>query len=191
MTRGVVNCTECGMPLPWQALNTPDLTKCRSCGAQIRVDVFPALFDPPAPGEPGETLLVNDQSSCFYHPQKKAVVACDNCGRFLCALCDVEFDGRHLCPTCLETGARKGKVRNLQTSRVLYDDVALALAVYPLLVWFTTIITAPVALYIAIRYWRAPSSLVPRTKARFVVAMMLAGMQIIAWTALFVWLIRR
>ncbi len=186
-----VNCTKCGAPLPWQALNTPDLTKCRSCGVQIQVAAFPALFDAPAPGEPGEPLLVDDQSSCFYHPKKKAAVACDSCGRFLCALCDVEFGGRHLCPACLETGASKGKVRNLQTSRVLYDDVALSLAVYPLLIWFATIMTAPIALYVAIRYWRAPSSLVPRTKTRFVIAIALAGLQIIGWTTLFARLIWR
>lgn len=181
-----VNCTKCDGPLPWQLFNTRELANCPSCGAGIRVDAFPALFEPPARGEGGETLLVDDQSSCFYHPEKKAAVPCDNCGRFLCALCDVELGDRHLCPQCVETGATKGKLERLQNRRVLYDEIALTLAIVPLLFFFVTLVTAPIALFIAIRYWRAPSSLVPRTKVRFIAAIVLAGLQVLGWAIFFV-----
>ena len=38
-------------------------------------------------------------------------------------------------------------------------------------------------LYVAIRYWNAPRSLIHRTKARYVLAIALAGLQIIGWVA--------
>lgn len=125
---------------------------------------------------------MDDQASCFYHSQKRAVIPCDHCGRFLCALCDVEFGGRHLCPACLETGKKKGRIVNLDRHRVLYDSVALKIAVFPMItVWFT-LVTAPIALYLAIRHWKSPTSLVRRTKIRFIFAVALAGLQILAWT---------
>jgi hypothetical protein len=66
----------------------------------------------------------------------------------------------------------------------MYDTIALALAVLPVVTlafWFLTIITAPMALFVAIRYWNAPRSLVRRTKIRYVLAMILATLQMAGW----------
>ena len=92
----------------------------------------------------------------FYHPEKKAVLTCNYCGRFLCALCDVDFAGQHLCPPCIESGKKKKKIKNLENHRVLYDDVALAVAVLPLMLCYFVVLTAPISLFIAFRYWNAP-----------------------------------
>jgi hypothetical protein len=146
------------------------------------VEIFPALFRQFTPGRGGDRLLTEEEASCFYHPQKRAAVPCDACGRFLCGLCDCELNGRHLCPVCLEAGGRKGKIKNLQTSRTLYDSIALALAVYPVALVFGiyfTPITAPMALYVAIRHWNSPRGLVRRTRARFVAAIVLAVMELV------------
>ena len=43
-----------------------------------------------------DALLSEGESSCFYHPNKRAVVPCDQCGRFLCTLCRVDFGQRVL-----------------------------------------------------------------------------------------------
>jgi hypothetical protein len=64
---------------------------------------------------------------------------------------------------------------------VLYDSLALTLALVPLLLWPFTLITAPAALFIAIRYWRAPGSVVQRTKVRLILAMFVALAQIVGW----------
>jgi hypothetical protein len=175
-----IACPQCHAPIARGHYNTPDLFRCPSCHKPIKIDVFPALFRGVQPGKAGDALI-DDQASCFYHPQKKAVVPCDNCGRFLCALCDVEFGDKHLCPSCLEAGKTKGKIINLERQRVMYDSTALALALFPIItIWFT-LITAPIALYLAIRHWNSPMSIVRRTKIRFVLAIALAGLQIIAW----------
>ena len=34
----------------------------------------------------------------------------------------------HLCPGCLEAGQTKGKIQQLENRRVIYDNIALALA---------------------------------------------------------------
>ena len=63
----------------------------------------------------------------------------------------------------------------------MYDNIALLLALQPIILlpfWFMTILTAPAALFMVIRYWRAPSSVAPRTKARFVTAGILALLEI-------------
>ena len=186
MSTSLVQCPKCHAWLLDGVFNQPELSPCPACGVPLQIEVFPALFRRVNPGQSGETIMVEGESSCFYHPQKKAVIPCQGCGRFLCALCDCELNGQHFCPTCLETGKAKGKIKNLENQRTLYDSIALSLAVYPLLIFYFTLITAPVALFVALRYWKAPRSIVRRTKIRYVVAIVLALTEIAGWGLLFV-----
>src|SRR5437870_464361 len=181
MTASSLLCTKCKAPLPETLINRPELTPCPSCAAPLQVEVFPALFRPVVTGRDGEAVLVEGESTCFYHPQKKAVLPCEGCGRFLCALCDCELHGQHFCPACLEVGRKKGRIKSLENQRTLYDSIALSLALAPLLIFYFTIVTAPMALYFSIRYWNAPRSIVHRTKVRYVFAIIFALLQIVGW----------
>jgi len=145
------------------------------------VEVFPALLSAPAIGRSGEALVSEGESSCFYHPEKRAAAACENCGRFLCALCDVDLNGQHLCPACLQTGKRKGKLKQLENRQTRHDSMALTLAIAPMLIMWLTIATAPATIYIVIRYWNARSSILKRSRWRMVVAFIIAVLQIAAW----------
>lgn len=186
MTPRFVACTKCRAALPPALYNALEPRACPACGARAQIHVFPAALRPPGPSSTGEAVLVEGEASCFYHPAKKAVLPCESCGRFLCAVCDVDLNGQHLCPSCLASGKKKGKLRQLQNRRTLYDSLALAVALYPMLLVWPSILGAPVALYIAIRYWNAPSSLVARGKWRFIVAIILALLQIGGWVAMFI-----
>lgn len=181
-----VQCPKCHAWLLEGIFNQPELSPCPACGVPLQVEVFPALFRKINPGKKSEAILVEGESGCFYHPQKKAVLPCDSCGRFLCALCDCELNGRHFCPACLETGKTKGKIKSLDQGRTLYDSIALSLAIYPMLIFYFTLLTAPMALFTAIRYWRAPRSLVRRTKIRFVAAIIISLLQIAGWGIFFI-----
>lgn len=181
-----VRCTLCQVPVAVAHYNTGLMYPCPGCRAQIRVEAFAALVQPPRVGAAAEQLLVEGESSCFFHPAKKAALACDGCGRFLCTVCDIELSGQHLCPQCLESGKRKGKLGQIESHRTLYDSMALALATYPLLIFYFTVITAPMALYLTIRHWNAPSSVIPRGKWRFVVAGVLSLAEIVGWIVLLV-----
>jgi len=186
MKPAAIACLRCQTALPWAAVNTPAPVPCPACGAMTQTAIYPALFRPPAAASAGELLATEEEAGCFYHPRKKAATACELCGRFLCALCDVDFNGRHLCPGCIERGAKKEQLPTLDNHRMLYDGTALALAVLPVfLCIFITFITAPMAIYVAVRYWNAPGSLVRRTqKPRFVFAILLSVAQLVVWAAI-------
>lgn len=184
-----IACTQCKKPLTPELFNTPGFSRCNSCGARLKVRVFPALYRAIPRGQGGEAVLVAEESTCFYHAEKKAIVPCEGCGRFLCGLCDMEINGKHLCPNCMERGVKKGKLVDLQNQRPLYDSIALSLATIPLLIFYFTLLTAPAAIYVAIRYWNAPTSILPRGKSRFVIAIILAALQIMGWVLLFTVLI--
>jgi hypothetical protein len=176
-------------------LNIEEFRECPSCASKLRVELFPAYFREAQKGSAGEALLADTEASCFYHPQKRAAVVCSECGRFLCLLCDLEVEGKHFCAGCLETAKEKNKIASIENRRTMYDSMALHLAVWPVVLVITiyfTFITAPLAIYFAIKHWRTPSSLVRKpSKWRFVVAMIMAGLQIVAWLVLLGFLITR
>jgi hypothetical protein len=178
MIRPTVACTGCQARLPPDFFNLEHFAPCPSCEATLRIRVFPALVRPETPAE-AAPVAEEGESSCFYHPHKRAVVACESCGRFLCALCDIEVGDKHRCPNCLSSKTRKQP--EFEKRRTLYDGIALALATYPILMWPFTVVTAPASLYITIRYWRTPLSIFPRTKIRFVLAFLFAGAQVFGW----------
>lgn len=178
-------CPRCRTATPMDHLNTPAPVRCPHCGLLAYAAVFPAITRTPEPGKTGDLLLSDAEAGCFYHPNRKAAVACENCGRFLCALCDVELAGRHLCPACIEAGKKKGKIKDLNRTRLLHDEVALALALAPCFVFPITLVTAPTTLVYSFWFWKAPSSIVPRTKVRFVIAMIIAALQIAGWIAFY------
>ena len=187
MSTGWVACLGCGRDLPADFENAEDFSACPTCLERVRVFAFSALHRIGAVSAAIPGLAPGD-ATCFYHAQKQAIVACDSCGRFLCALCDVEIGGSHRCPACLESGKRKRKLEVVENRRVLYDGLALALAVGPILMWPFTILTAPAALFLVVRHWRGPLSILPRSRIRFVLAFLIALAQICGWILLFYFL---
>jgi len=178
----VITCGTCDAPVPVEAVNGPVPVPCRQCGAQVEVAAFPALFRVITPGQTGERVLFDDESSCYYHTGKKAVVPCDVCGRFLCALCDIEFNDQHICPSCIEAGKTKGKMEELENERMRYDRLALGLAALPILfvvpMIYFSIFTAPAAMFVTLRHWKTPLGPVRPRRWRFVVAFVLSVLQL-------------
>lgn len=179
------NCPNCRSALAREYFNTRELVRCPVCKTDFRSAVYPAMVRPFEQGGSGEMLTGERQASCFFHQRKKAVVACATCGRFLCTLCDLEINGRHICPKCLETGRTRSKLQELENKRVCYDAIALSVAIWPMLTVWLTIMSAPIAIYLSIRHWKSPSSIIPRTKVRFVAAIGLAVLQIGGWVLVF------
>lgn len=178
-----VACPVCTRALPPDTWNLDYETYCPSCRAPIAALVFPAFLRPGGGAAP-ELAVEGSEATCFYHARKKAVTPCDRCGRFLCSLCHVELSGQNWCPSCIALHRKQGTLAGLDNRRTLYDNLALLLAVGPVVsvvFWFFTLFTAPAALYVTIRYWRAPSSLVPRTKVRFVLASAIALLELAGW----------
>ena len=181
----MINCEKCNTPVDERHINTGEFVPCGRCGALIRTEVFPAAVRTADTEQAQENLVIEDDAGCFYHPTKKAVVPCASCGRFLCALCDIEMDNAHICFSCLESGKKKKKLDTLETHRFLPDSLALRLSIFPLVsVIFTgfTWITAPAAIYLVIRHWKSETSIVPRGRRwRFITAFILSSAQVVGW----------
>ena len=183
-----ISCSQCKTVFQPGLYNTQGFVACPRCLTPSQISVFPAFFRSVEAAVPAARLL-DSESSCFYHADKQAVIPCDLCGRFLCALCDMEFAGQHVCPACLEQRKKKGTEKKLEARFVQYDQIALSVAVLPLLLmpfWFMTLLTAPAALYIVIRHWKTPLSILPRSRARMAVAGLIAVAEIIGWIVLLI-----
>lgn len=188
---GELACDLCFHALPPELLNRGDFAPCPSCGTLFRVEVFPAFSRLLDPGKLGENVLAPGEATCFYHPEKRAAATCERCGVFLCQLCDLAVAGEHVCPKCLEGGIRKKTLRNLENERFRYDRLALSLAVLPLLIFYFTLFTAPAAIWVAIKHWKSPTSIVRPQKWPFVVAILIACVEIAGWVILALFLMNR
>jgi len=190
MSSGRVACLGCGRDLPVDFENGADYLACPSCLERVRVFAFPALRKT-SPVSAALPAVETGEASCFYHPHKRAIVVCDHCGRFICGLCDVEIGESHRCPACLETGKRKRQLAEVENRRVLFDCLALTVAIVPILIWPLTLLTAPASLFIVVRYWRQPLSILPRSRVRFVIAFIIGLAQVCGWVALFYFIIAK
>jgi hypothetical protein len=184
MTAPLIYCPKCKAALISGVFNRQGFVPCPACATPLEIEVFPAMFRPRAEGQTAEAVMMEGEASCFYHPQKKAVLPCESCGRFLCTLCDCEHQGHHFCPGCLTSGQKKGKIKSLDNSRVRYDRIALGLTLWPFALTFVgcgfylTPFTAPAAIIVSLKYWKSPFGLTQKSRAQFVWAILIALLQL-------------
>ena len=91
-------------------------------------------------------------------------------------------DGMHT----LEVQKTRGKIKNLEASRIRYDNIALALTLYPILIFYFTLICAPIALGMVIWRWNAPRGLAEPSRAKLITAAVIALLEIAAWVTFFI-----
>src|SRR5579871_5045279 len=111
-----IPCGACSSPLSADAWNREEGVRCPACSQRVLALVFPAMERVRAGAVP-EALAADTEASCFFHPESRAAAPCSECGRFLCNLCDIELDGRHLCPACFQSGVSSNKLETLETQR--------------------------------------------------------------------------
>ena len=178
-----VPCPKCLLPQPLETESDGIPTPCPRCHSLLRIFTFPAIHRTLDRGATAEPAMLADDTTCYFHPGKKAAVVCDGCGRFLCTLCDVPIAGQHLCPRCIESGREKKTLTTLETHRTIYPRLALNLTFLPLLIYPLTIITAPLAIFFVFYGWNKPPSLTGgRERIALIVALLFALAQCAAWT---------
>ena len=177
-----LSCPICRADLHGEVSPPGHAKACLSCKRPVEGLIFPAYYRPPALGKQAEILVAAEDAGCFYHPQSRAQVPCDICGRFLCALCDVELQGEHLCPACVNSGRKKKQIRNLDNERILYGGMASLIAFLPILLcWPLTMVTGPLSVSVAIYGWRKPQSLTGSGRGGSVVAIVFGLLQTVGW----------
>jgi hypothetical protein len=171
----LIFCPRCNGALPSYLFHKPQVDiACPTCTTALRLTLFPALFRPAPQIDPQSLLTAEGDATSFEHTTKRAVAVCHKCGRFLCALCEVQIAGQVWCPSCLIPANSPSPIQALEKRRTLFDSIALALATLPAMLIYPAFLAAPTAVYLSIRYWKKPSSIVPRGKWRFVLALLFA-----------------
>lgn len=155
--------------------------QCQACATPLEFTLFPAR-------RRGRRVVRADRSlegdsTCYFHPTNHAAAICGGCGRYMCAICEVPTeDGGKLCPPCV-SAARKKTIQKADEV-VVYDQMAFSAAIVPILIWPITLVTAPIVLGLIFYGWNKPRSLVRPGRWRFVVAGILAVIQIGGWITL-------
>lgn len=153
---------------------------CPRCGRANEVTLLPALIkvpkgpppldlDPPAEGE----------AVCFYSPARRATGACSHCGVLISNAWAAQWGNETVCLKCLEH-LRDNRDERFQSKRTLWDNIALFAAVLPFtfIFWFIVVISAPASVFLAIWHWNSPRSMVPRSRLRLALALILGLTQI-------------
>lgn len=183
-----VSCPQCQRTLPLDSF-TGEGAPCPGCESTVTVRVFPAASK--AAAQMADSRPIGAESTCYFHEDRVAVYSCNRCGRFLCRLCRISWPGEDVCPACVEVAIQAPEWRHMESERFHWDSLALAVAVLPALLISPSVISAPVALGLALFTFRKPCSLVPRSKIRFVLAIMIALSEIAAWIWFFTLTYRR
>ena len=178
-----VTCPHCSAEIPadsrWQ--------NCPYCLKWLQIRVWPIVRQSTHAGS-----ALSDQATCFFHPDKAFQACCQRCGRFVCALCDLQLGAEHVCPTCFErgrgeSGAEAGKAE-WRYRDVLYDSIALTVGWAWILFWPTIVAAIPAVIFLHAKYRKAPRAyLFPRSGWRFWAAYVgLAWLPLLLASALFV-----
>ena len=189
---GTVSCPSC------QGTITPLATQdgsqvCIFCHEKLQIRFWGAVKQ-----NASAATALTDQSTCFFHPDKAFQACCQRCGRFLCALCDLQLGAQHVCPTCFDRGRADSGAEAASTDwrhrDVLYDSIAVSLGWGWILFWPTFVAALPAAIYLHVKYRKAPRAyLIPRHGWRFWMAYVgLAWIPLTFGSAFFIqWISRR
>jgi hypothetical protein len=161
-------------------------TACPYCRTRFSGQIFPSFWKPSDSGTSLADHALEGDAVCFFHPENRAALSCDRCGRFLCQVCDMPLGTRHLCPTCLSSGLGGDKLQELVVGRVIWANLSVLFGIFPL--YLTFIITGPAAVVCGIIGWRRRGSL-PRGRRRWVslIGITLGLLQIAVWFSFVIW----
>jgi len=140
---------------------------CSNCDKRLQIRAWPVAgqISPAA-------VALSDQATCFFHPDKAFQACCQRCGRFMCALCDLQLGAEHVCPTCFERGRAdfgpEAASAEWRHRDVLYDSIAVTIGWGWILFWPTIVAAIPAAIFLHVKYRKAPRSfLIPRHGWRY------------------------
>lgn len=176
-----LQCHRCAAKLPSEPGTLQSLTECPGCQVRLAVHLFPAWGRETPVGESAQPITDAQEAACFFHADRRAVHPCDQCGRFLCALCDFPIGNRHLCGGCVEKSARGTHLGELERNRKRWDVIVWYCLLLPLLLCaYVLPITAIVGIVLGIKHLKSPPSLVARSGLRLKIGIAFAFLELIA-----------
>lgn len=177
-------CPSCKKAVPDGYWEMGETIRCPSCEDRFEWHLFPAASVKRRVAQ--GTAAHEGDANCYFHPTNRAEMACEGCGRYVCELCSVTLGAQKLCPSCIDN--KKNNLKSSENQRVRWHYIVLVLTLGPLVLFFAwplTLVTAPVALFVAIYGWNKPASILPvRTKLWLGIGLALAVLEIIGWCIL-------
>lgn len=155
---------------------------CPVCKSEMKLFVFPRLFRAPTSSTAGK-LSVDGDATCTFYPELKAEKVCDACGCFMSEKAAVRWSGGDYCLPCIHRLREEERSAGFLAKTKRYDYRALAL------VWLLapfSLFTAPVAIYLLLRYRKSNVTFVPGGKAVWWVAMISSILMLLGWAFLIV-----
>lgn len=158
-----LTCPHCLAGIPGDA----EWQRCPYCQKEVQIRLWPMIRQ-----NNNAVSALSDQATCFFHPDKAFQACCQRCGRFVCALCDLQLGAEHVCPACFERGRADSGVEGGKSEwrhrDVLYDSIAVAIGWGWILIWPIIVVALPTVIVLHVKYRKAPRSyLVPRHGWRF------------------------
>lgn len=144
-------CSNCGKILPLKSYFGKKKSKCRSCQKVVTVEYFAALFTPLSQGEKAQTLVVDEDASCFHHANKVAVAVCASCGIYICNLCEITKNEEKVCPGCFNKKADKSE-DPITKEYVHHSTILGSLVLGSFLIYFVSVFTLPYAIYYGLKH---------------------------------------
>jgi hypothetical protein len=163
---GTVACPNCGGAVtPTEAPSGRQ--SCPYCEERLRIRAWPV-----ARQKTNAASAMPEHATCFFHPEKAFEACCQRCGRFVCALCDLQLGAEHVCPTCFERGRTDtglhGGTAEWRHRDILYDSIAVTIGWGWVLIWPLIVAALPATIVLHVKYRKAPRSyLIPRSGWRF------------------------
>ncbi len=179
-------CPQCGAALAPDALGSGRGTACPQCRSELLGATFPAFWKSEADIAGRAQPAGEGEAVCFFHPENRAALSCERCGRFICSVCEFTIGARRICPSCLSSGLAGEKLPELIPWRFIWADAALFTGLMPLLLgvfmWPFIVISGAAAIFLALFGWKRPGSL-PRGRRRWASIVGIVGgvLQIAIW----------
>jgi hypothetical protein len=178
-----LTCPQCSAPLSVDLFVAGESGRCPACHSQVEAYIFPEFHR--ATSARSEIHLAQEHEAvCYFHSRYRAKNPCHNCGRFLCEICTINVGNRELCAECLFQLRKQRNETGLVHYAALFDNVSLFLVTAPVITiffWFLTIFSAPVSLFLTFYYWPRQWNLLPRSRFRFVLAILFSLILIGFW----------
>ena len=181
-TEATLQCPTCRNNLSLDQSANRVSEDCPVCRSEVRITIFPRFYQEP-PKQINSPLASEDEAVCSFYPELRAEKVCDVCGCLMSQKASAKWGDKDYCLPCLYRLREEEKDAAFVARARLYDNRALAMVT-----WFAplSLFTAPVALFLLLRHGKGNQSFVPRSAARWWLALLLSSAWILLWGAIII-----
>ncbi len=156
----IITCPHCRQDLSLGVGGSSGELECSRCKSHLSFVIFSGYPRSVPLGRLAEPLTGSEnEASCYNHVTRKAISGCENCGRLICSVCDLEVGGKHFCPTCATSQQVVAKCDPLIHRQFCPEKAVFILGFLSLYPFCGAILFSPPALYIANQNYSKRTSL--------------------------------